>query len=74
MPSLYRHITLFPNFSDHFLDVEGNGKEGKVHCGLVLPRPVCGKDKNLVHDDVLFYYFIEVFLTPGNKFGKDRHE
>ena len=35
MPSLYRHITLFPNFSDHFLDVEGNGEEGKVHCDLV---------------------------------------
>ena len=36
MPSLNRHITLLFGFSGHFLDVEGNGKEGKVHGDLVL--------------------------------------
>ena len=36
MTSIYGHIALFQQFCGHFLDVEGNGEEGKVHCYLVL--------------------------------------
>ena len=31
-------------------------------------------DKNLVHDDVLVYNFIEVLLAPSDKGIKDRHQ
>ena len=48
--------------------------KSRLSAAKVDKRPVCGKDKNLVHNNVLVYNFIEVFLTPGNKFGKDRHE
>lgn len=46
---------------------------GKVEIRIYL-GPVCGKDKNLVHDNVLVYNFIEVLLAPSDKGGKDRHQ
>ena len=42
--------------------------------GFIDFMVVCGKDKNLVQNNVLFYDFVEVLLTPINKSSKDRHQ
>ena len=48
--------------------------KSRLSAAKVDKRPVCGKDKNLVNDNVLVYNFIEVLLAPSDKGGKDRHQ
>ena len=49
---------LFRYFRAHFLDVEGNGEEGKVHCDLVFAEvteaAVCHIELHLSEDCLRF--------------------